>query len=439
MIRISRFIVKHPDITINGVKGFLKQPLTPRMFQIIMQYINRTKLMKLFPWVKTGSFSAGFPVEIARAFDVFPYYPEAYAALTGSAECTLPSIEHAESLGYSKDLCSYMKTSIGASRLNWPEDFGGNEPTDMYFSANAVCDTHMKWFENEAKIFGKPHFGLDVPSFVAGEGEERHEEYIDYVEQQLWDLIRFLEKHTGKKFNEKKFLKIIDRSAEGSRLFMDLFEYRKRFPANRYFEWVRLFMLPMVCQWNENDWIRFYKKHLKMAQKRYGDNKVIESGREKYRIAWEGITIWYKVDLYRKVLAERGAKVVMESYTDSFPLRKKPAAPTVSATFRQIARELISTPPYTLNIDARIKYFDKLIGEYDLDGIIMLANQSCRPQSTGLQDLRDALVEKWGIPVLILNTDHCDPRAYAEGPINTRIDGFVEMMEAYKKRVGKAA
>ena len=438
MIRISRFIVKHPDIAINGVKGFLKQPLTPRMFQIIMQYINRTKLMKLFPWVKTGSFSAGFPVEIARTFDVFPYYPEAYAALTGSAECTLPSIEHAESLGYSKDLCSYMKTSIGASRLNWPEDFGGNEPTDMYFSANAVCDTHMKWFENEAKIFGKPHFGLDVPSFVAGEGEERLEEYIDYVEQQLWDLIRFLEKHTGKKFNEKKFFKIIDRSAEGSRLFMDLFEYRKRFPANRYFEWVRLFMLPMVCQWNENDWIRFYKKHLKMAQKRYGDNKVIESGREKYRVAWEGITIWYKVDLYRKVLAERGAKIVADSYTDSFPLRKKPAGPTVKATLRQIARELLIVP-YTLNIDERIKYFDKLIDDYDLDGIIMLANQSCRPQSTGLQDLRDALVEKWGIPVLILNTDHCDPRAYADGPINTRIDGFVEMMEANKKRTGKAA
>ena len=62
-------------------------------------------------------FTAGFPVEFARAFGVFPYYPEAYAALTGAAESTQPSIEHAESLGYSRDLCSYMKTSIGASRM----------------------------------------------------------------------------------------------------------------------------------------------------------------------------------------------------------------------------------------------------------------------------------------------------------------------------------
>jgi benzoyl-CoA reductase/2-hydroxyglutaryl-CoA dehydratase subunit BcrC/BadD/HgdB len=308
----------------------------------------------------------------------------------------------------------------------------------MYFSANPVCDTHMKWLENDAKIFGKPHFGLDIPSFVAGEGEERLEEYIDYVEAQLWDLIRFLEKHTGKKFNEGKFLKTIDRAYEMSRLFMEVYDYRKRFPANRYFEWVRLYMLPLVCQWNENDGVRFYRKHLEMAKKRYGNNKVIEAGREKYRVAWDGITIWHKVDLYRKTLAERGARIVAESYTESFALRKKPAGPTVKATLRQIARELMIVP-YTLNIDERINYFDKLIADYDLDGLILHSNQSCRPQSTGLQDLRDALVEKWGIPVLVLNTDHCDPRAYAEGPITTRIDGFVEMMEAYKKRIGRAA
>ena len=217
MIRISKFIWKHPGMLVEGLKGYLKQPLTPRMFQIILQYINRTKLMKLFPWVTTGSFTAGFPVEFARAFGVFPGYPEAYAALTGAAECTLPSIEAAEGLGLSKDLCSYMKTSVGASRLGWPEDFGGYEPTDMYFSANPVCDTHMKWLESEAKLFGKPHFGLDVPSLVAGESPERIEEYVDYVEEQLWDLIRFLEKHTGKKFNETKFLKTNDRSYEMGR------------------------------------------------------------------------------------------------------------------------------------------------------------------------------------------------------------------------------
>ena len=433
MINLAKFVRQHPDLLAQGIRGYRKQPLTPRMLQIIMQYINRTKMLKLLPWVRTGSFSAGFPVEIARAFGVFPYYPEAYAALTGAAECTVPSIEYAERLGYSKDLCSYMKTSIGASRLGWPEDFGGNEPSDLYFSANMVCDTHMKWLEGDAQRFGKPHFGLDCPSLVAGEGEERLEEYVDYVEAQLWDLIAFLERHTGKRFDEKKFIETVNRSRELSRMFMELREYRKRFPANSYFEWVRLLMLPMVCQWNEKAAVRFYRSELRKARERFGGNSTIESGREKFRVAWDGITLWYKVDLYRKVLAEKGARVVTESYTESFAIRQQPAAPTVKETLRQIARELLVVP-YTLNLDRRIAYYEQVIREFDLDGIILFANQSCRPQSTGLLDLRDALVAKTGIPVLLLHTDHCDPRAYAEGAINTRIEGFIEMMEARQRR-----
>ena len=64
------------------------------------------------------------------------------------------------------------------------------------------------------------------------------------------------------------------------------------------------------------------------------------------------------------------------------------------------------------------------------------ANLSCRPNSTGLQDLKEALQAKYKIPILMLHCDMEDPRAYAEGPIQTRIDGFVELMEEKKRRAG---
>ena len=432
MIKITRFMFENSDIFFKGIKEYWNQPLSPRLMQIILQYVNRTKMTVFKTWPYFGAFSAGFPSEFTSAMGFFPGYPEAYAALVGTAGCTVPAIEHAESLGYNRDLCSYMKTSIGASRMNWPEDFGGHRVADAYFSANLVCDTHLKWFENEAKIHNKPHFALDVPNLVAGEGEDRLEEYVDYVEAQLWDLIAFLEKLTKKPFNKAKFMEIVNNSAEICRLFRELYEYRKCFPANAYFEWVRSFMLPMVSQWNQKDAIRYYRKHLKMAQKRYGNSKVIASGREKYRVLWEGITLWYNVDLYQKILAEKGAYIVAEPYTYSFAGRSKPAT-DFKETLRRMARDMIIVP-FTLNLDRRITYFDTLIQEFDLDGIIMHANQSCRPSSTGLLDLKEALSEKWGIPILMMNTDHCDPRAYAEGPMNTRVDGFVELMEGYKQR-----
>lgn len=432
MIRLSRFAVTQPKLLVRGLKGYLNQPLSPRLFLIVMDYLNKTRMTVIQPWKRFGVFSAGFPTEIPAAMGFFPGYPEAYAALTGAAGCTVPPIEHAESLGYGRDLCSYMKTSIGASRLGWPEDFGGHRVADAYFSANLVCDTHLKWFENEAKRHDRPHFALDVPQLVAGESEARIEEYVDYIEAQLWDLIAFLEKLTGKPFNEKKFMTMVSRSAEICRLFKELYEYRKRYPANRYFEWVRTFMLPMVSQWNQKDAIRFYRSELKKAEKRYGDATSIDGGRERYRVLWEGITLWYNVDLYQKVLADKGARIVVDPYTYSFAARSTPGT-TLKETLRRMARDHIIIP-FTLNLDRRIAYFNGLIEDYDLDGIILHANQSCRPSSTGLLDLQEALQKRRGIPVLMMNTDHCDPRAYAEGPMNTRIEGFVELMETYKKR-----
>jgi benzoyl-CoA reductase/2-hydroxyglutaryl-CoA dehydratase subunit BcrC/BadD/HgdB len=429
---MTKFIAKHPKLLAQGVKGYLNQPLSPRLYWTVMDYLNKTKLTVIQPWKRFGVSSAGFPTEIPAAMGYFPGYPEAYAALTGAAGCTVPPIEHAESLGYSRDLCSYMKTSIGASRMGWPEDFGGHRIADAYFSANLVCDTHLKWFEGEAELHGKPYFALDVPSLVAGEGEDRIEEYVDYIEQQLWDLIAFLEKETGKKLDERKLMEIVGNSHEICRLFKELFEYRKRHPANRYFEWVRTFMLPMVSQWNQKDAIRYYGSELKKAQKRYEDKKTVETGREKYRILWEGITLWYNVDLYQKILADKGARIVADPYTYSFAGRSAPGS-TLKETLRNMARDHIIVP-FTLNIERRIAYFDRLVEEYDLDGMIFHANQSCRPSSTGLLDLQESLQKRWGIPVLMMNTDHCDPRAYAEGPMNTRIDGFVELMEDYVKR-----
>ena len=124
--------------------------------------------------------------------------------------------------------------------------------------------------------------------------------------------------------------------------------------------------------------------------------------------------------------------MVFEPYTISFAGRGKPHK-TMKDTLRQVARDTLIIP-YTLNLDKRIEYFNKMIVDYDLDGIIMHENHSCRPSSTGLLDLRDALQKRWGIPVLMMNTDHCDPRVYAEGPMNTRIDSFVELMVEYTKQ-----
>ena len=421
------FIAKYPKVFYEGIKGFMNQALTLRILALLNEYTLKSKIATMLPWKKTGSAVAGFPVEFLLAFDVFPIFPEVYAIYAGSAGVTQPLIEHAESMGYSRDLCSYMKTSIGGYEKKYPCDFGGAPKPDFYLSTNMICDTHVKWIENEARRHGVPYFSVDVPSYVSGSDEERLERYIDYVVAQFYDLIKFLEEHTGKSFSEIKFMKTVNKSQEACLLYHEIYKYRRRLPAPQYFEFQRLFMLPVGVMWNLDGCIKYYKSELEKIKKRYDHTPQVELGSgEKFRVMWEGITIWYKVDMYYD-LAEKGAKVVYESYTESVAFRRKRTS-TFPETLRQMAKEIIITP-YTLNLENRISFFEQKIDEFAIDGLILHANLSCRPSSTGLLDLKEAIQKSRGIPVLILNADMDDPRSYAEGPTQTRLDSFIEMME----------
>ena len=137
------FSIRHPKIFYRGLKGNANQDLTSKMKMLMAEFIIKSKIAKAIPWKKTAATAAGVPVEIPLAFDMFPLYTESYACFGGSAGVTQEPIEHAESMGYSRDLCSYMKSSIGALELNYPCDYGAGLVPDVYLGYNAVCDTHV--------------------------------------------------------------------------------------------------------------------------------------------------------------------------------------------------------------------------------------------------------------------------------------------------------
>ncbi len=421
------FSVRHPKVFYQGLQGNLQQALTPKLLGMMTEFTLKSKLAKALPWKKSASCTAGFPVEFLLTYDLFPHYSESYCCFAGSAGVTQRPIEYAEGMGFSRDLCSYMKAGIGAAELNYPCDYGGCPTPDVYLAMNAVCDTHVKWFENEARRHGAGFFALDTPSVVCG-ADDRIAAYIDYVVAQFYDLFEYLTQITGKPFDQKKFMGIVKDSQEACRLYREIYAYRKRFPSAHYFQFQRLFMLPVAVMWNLPGCIKYYRRVLKELQEKYGDPATDAlDQREKFRLGWEGITLWYKVDLYHDLL-KRGAGFVYETYTDALALRQRETT-TFEETLKQMAYELL-IGPYTLNLERRIAHWEEKIDEFSLDGLVLHANMSCRPSATALQDLKAALQKSKGIPVLILHADMADPRAYAEGPNQTRFDSFLEILEA---------
>ena len=70
----------------------------------------------------------------------------------------------------------------------------------------------------------------------------------------------------------------------------------------------------------------------------------------------------------------------------------------------------------------------RMIAEYDLDGVILHSDRSCKPYSIGQIDQRDRLIREVGVPALLLEADHNDPRAFSEEQIANRLAAFVEML-----------
>ncbi|MBU1695743.1 MAG: 2-hydroxyacyl-CoA dehydratase family protein, partial [Proteobacteria bacterium] len=70
-----------------------------------------------------------------------------------------------------------------------------------------------------------------------------------------------------------------------------------------------------------------------------------------------------------------------------------------------------------------------MIRFYDADGLVMHSNRSCKPYSFGQMDIMRIVREKTNIPVLMIEADMVDPRAFSQSQVETRIDAFMEIIK----------
>jgi benzoyl-CoA reductase/2-hydroxyglutaryl-CoA dehydratase subunit BcrC/BadD/HgdB len=401
---------------------------------VMLWYLIHGMIASKLPWKKTAWTGAGFPIELLWAYDVYPLHPENMATVAAARKQSQRLIEHAEGMGYSRDLCSYCKTNFGAVDTKIKTTMGGIAKPDFIAITNTICDTHWKWFQIQARKYKVPAFVFDCPSYVSGTDEKTMEGYIDYMVDQFMDFAVFMEKHFGKKLNEKKMRSVLAKSDRLCELWNEIYELRKAVPAPYSSAETSASFFPLVVLCGVDVGIKYFEKILADLKERVARGEgTLTSGKEKYRLLFEGIPFWYKMKFMYE-LANYEAVVVYEPYTYSFGPRK-PLNLGMEETLRRVARTMMDLP-YSYNLEKRIDYFRQAVADYKIDGVILHENMSCRPSSTGMMDLKEALQRECGIPVLILQCDMNDPRAYAEGPIRTRIEGFVELME--RNRGGKS-
>ena len=355
------------------------------------------------------------PVELLYALNVYPIAPEHFGALCSARGFILDYLEEAERSGYSQNLCSYSRCSLGyaLSGMN-----GLMPPPDILVTFRNSCDVYVKWWQSLHMHLGTPLFVGEAPYVLASEDLDNY--VLDYVVKQLHQLIKMAEERFGLRFDMEKLAEIVKLSDKASRLWFETLKLRRFHPCPLGGRDSASDIFPLVVMQGTEEAVNFYEELLVEVKERVNRREgVIEN--ERFRLLFDGIWLWYAFDLI-KYFENKGAVFVYEPYSEAWAYRLDASKPLESIARKVLAMGL------NVDIDLRIERYSESVKEFKIDGAVLFSNRSCKTWSAPQLVTADILEEKVNIPYLLFEADMADPRQYAEAQIKNRIDAFLEVL-----------
>ena len=389
-----------------------------KMKEIMTHYYIEAKTAgetgKKIAWITSGG-----PVEPLIAMDVIPVYPENHGAMIGASHMGVDLCEKAEVMGYSRDLCSYARADIACSTVDGGP-IGGLPRPDMLICCNNICGTVLKWYEVQARFYNVPLFILDTPVCHT----EFSSEVRSYVKRQVEEYILFLEQVCGKKLDRDRMAEVGRLSIEGQRLWQAVLDttVHKPAPMSAFDAFFHLALI--VTLRGTQTAIDYYKMLLDEMNTRISEG-ISAVPFEKIRLLWDNLPVWYRTRWLSDKFAAHGACLVADTYTSAWCGSMKYIDPS---DFINTMAEGYSRIYLNIGVDQMADEVIAMIDKYDVQGLVMHSNRSCKPYSFGQYDIQRIIQEKRGLPTLMLEADMVDERSFSEAQVETRIDAFMEML-----------
>jgi len=373
--------------------------------------------------------------------DVYTLTSEPYAASVAfdpklNAECQ----SAADAKGWSRDLCSYMRTYWGSMYVN-KYAFGGEFPKPDFVYQTQICCSHHKWYQHVSEYKKVPYFTIDVS---VGAYKDLDEGKIQYVVNQMQESIPWMEKVTGRKFDDEKLIAAVNSECRTTSLWAEVCTLNKAIPAPLEEKTMYALYVLATLSKHSKEFGDFYEELRDEVKDRIARGIAAVSN-ERCRLITDTQPPWSYLSMYR-YMEKYGAVSVGSLYTfalegvfadqpdGSWGPRPTPEQLGIKIRTREEALRIyadwnLCKPEWQHFYDPQIKtdIMLRMVKEFKLNGVILHLNRGCEGLSKGIMENRLGLVKAGG-PVMTYEGNMGDEKEMDYPRTLSRIDSFMESL-----------
>lgn len=353
-----------------------------------------------------------------------------------------------EAAGFPRTLCSYMRNYWGEILLDKYILASGKivdgHPTPDFMWQAHICCSHGKWYQlvkwlekNKGKEI--PIYSVDVSvGYELGPVEDYK---VNYIVAQLYDGIDWLEKVTGREYNDKLLCEAVWNEMRSTRLWAEICALNQAIPAPLDEKTMYSLYVMGTLMKHRPECVAFYQTLKDEVEDRVRRG-IAAVKYERFRIItdtqppWGFLAIFREMEKYGVVslgsLYSYGL-VGMWEYSPDGMWTPKPLPPKKPRTREEALRAIVK---WTLNRpewahfykpELKTKMMADIVNQWKANAVVLHYNRGCEGLSVHIAENRLGLMEM-GIPVFTFEGNMGDEREFDLPGTLARFNAFFESM-----------
>jgi len=356
---------------------------------------------------------------------------------------TAQCLEALEARGYGRDICGVCRVNLGSMLLGLQtvDRSGQLVQPDFCYQIHA-CDPLGKASQFLSEYYNIPYFVLDIPPIV-------NETTRKYLLTQMLDAIEWMEKVSGKRYDDKKLIEAVYNETDSMILWARVCQLNQAIPAPVDLRHLASLVMPLWTSKHKRETVEYLQMLFDEVQERV-KKQISARGFERLRLIHWGQWPWYFPRLLRVPekygalfigsnasfgvyaaysLTDDGSWVVADSLREQgIVLKTREEALNVLIDFYVNNPTIQSLFPFSANTKSQVK----LMEQWHTQAAVFNLSYDCKGMTSGQLEARLA-IQKRGFPTLLYEVSSCDPRDFDEVQVTDRLDSFLESLGLSKE------